>query len=194
MPTNSKIGNADTRGSVGHERLWHRFCNTPTVLSWHEKLPPGGMKDVLETNWSKEGSKNYTKDYIRRTRREFDDNDTRWPGEKYKKPIFDPGKKDGKKDGKGKMPLVKAPFISASLSTEEGLTVEHKAVRKSAAMLCRSETAAGPDYVNVPEGLFCRSKYLGRIFYLCFAVSFSPGDCDSYGCQGHMEVSTRSQK
>lgn len=63
--------------------------------------------------------------------------------------------------------------MAPHLSTEEGLTVEYRSVETSAKVLCDSKTAMGPDYVNVPEGIFCRSEFVSFIALWCALVKFS---------------------
>lgn len=164
MPTLSRTGNIDEKSS--HEMLWDHFCNTPTVLSWHEKLPRGGVNRVLEKDWAKNSGRNYTEDFVKPYQNTY--RKSRKSGETYKPSIPGHSKPDN-----GKEPR-RGAFASLSLvSSEEGLTVEHETVEKSAEMLCNSRTAAGPDYVNVPEGLFCRSKFLVWFSSPCSAFRFA---------------------
>ncbi|KUI63258.1 hypothetical protein VP1G_10403 [Cytospora mali] len=100
---------------------------------------------VLEQDWNKKGHRDYEKDFERLY--EDDHTATRYAGEVYDKPKYGDDKKKHR---------VRRSTTAGLLSYGDGLTVEHEAVEKSAKMLCNSKTAVGPDYVNVPEGYFCR--------------------------------------
>ncbi|KAK7735659.1 hypothetical protein SLS53_007400 [Cytospora paraplurivora] len=148
---------SDLGENATHEELWEHYCNKPTILSWHEAMPEG-VNRILEKDWRKKGTRSYRKDFVRLYENDY--KETRKPGEFYKEPI-----RGGKQGYKGKR-LGTRSNMAPHLSTEEGLTVEYKSVEKSAKMLCDSKTAMGPDYVNVPEGLFCRMSDK-TLFPLC---------------------------
>lgn len=132
-----------------HRDLWDYFCNKPAILGWHEQMPKI-VKNVLEQDMRKTGDRDYDQDYEKLLENDFEGSAD--VGEVYKPPTW------GGKDGKNKN-YMKRSSSASLLSCEEGLTVEHKAVERSAKMLCSSQSSTGPDYVNVPEGLFCRSEY-----------------------------------
>lgn len=155
MPTHSRPSTG-LGENVSHETLWDYYCNTPTILSWHEDVP-GNINSVLEQDWAKKGDRDYRKDFLQLYENSY--KRTRKHGESYTKPIHEPDDNENppKKD-------IHSAFL---VSSDEGLTVEYRAVEKSAEMLCESKTSAGPDYANVPEGLFCRSKSFPEV---CFRV------------------------
>ncbi|KUI64022.1 hypothetical protein VM1G_10793 [Cytospora mali] len=131
--------------STTHKDLWEHYCNKPIVLSWRDVLPNGAEDYVLEQDWNKKGHRDYEKDFERLYKDGH--TSTRYAGEIYDKPRYGDDKKKHR---------VRRSTSAGLLSYGEGLTVEHTAIEKSAKMLCNSKTAVGPDYVNVPEGYFCR--------------------------------------
>lgn len=163
MPTYSQP-QSDLGENATHEELWEHYCNKPTILSWHEAMPEG-VNRILEKDWRKNGTRSYRKYFVRLYKDDY--KETRKPGEFYKQPT-----RGGKQGHKGKS-RGKRSNMAPQLFTEEGLTVEYRAVEKSAKMLCDSKTAMGPDYVNVPEGLFCRSEFVSFIVLWCALVKFS---------------------
>lgn len=199
MPTHSRSnrhvpGKDLVAENVTHEMLWDHLCNTPTVLHWYKELPEDVFKPILETDFGKKGGRDYEKDFKTPSNSSWKGTSDR--GEIYQPPSPDPSKetpspKPSKKPHGGNEPDFRVqpphPGLPPAFlaSSEEGLTVEHKAVAKSAKMLCKSRTAAGPDYVNVPEGLFCRSKSFSQdgLFSCVLTFEFPHGDsviCDLF--------------
>jgi hypothetical protein len=147
LPTHTRPRTAASENAT-YRDLWDYFCNKPAILGWHEEMP-AVVQNVLEKDMGKTGDRDYDKEYEELLENDFEGSAD--VGEVYKPPTW------GGKDDKNKNP-VKRTDSASLLSYEEGLTVEHKAMERSAKMLCSSQSSMGPDYVNVPEGLFCRSK------------------------------------
>lgn len=156
MPTHTYPKKAN-KDNATHEELWEVLCNKPAILSWQQDMPEEA-KDVFEKDLRKQGERDYQADYLDIMEGQGDDppnQSTMDRGEEYVPP--EPPPVEGVK-----INFMKRSDSASPLSTEEGLTVEHKVVERSARELCRSRNSAGPDYVNVPEELFCRSKYSRR--------------------------------
>ncbi|ROV94060.1 hypothetical protein VMCG_08232 [Cytospora schulzeri] len=185
MPTHTRPRQA-VGANATHEDLWDYFCNRPAILSWHKEMPPR-VVDVLEQDLRKRGDKTYASDYLERV---GDDSErSADQGEVYKPPTWGGGG-DGRKQR-----LAKRSSTASPLSVQEGLTVEYMVAERSARTLCSSKSSMGPDYVNVPEGLFCRMSDK-TLFPLC-DFSNAEGlreDCFDVGSQDLVPEGQQLQK
>lgn len=105
------------------------YCNRPAVLSLWEKLPARyKVTTLLETDLDKRAGKTA--------------NDTLRLHDKNR--LVEPGK-----------PSSSRRSVQSS-SHESTVTIAHELAGLSAAALCENGMSMGPDFVNIPEGKFCR--------------------------------------
>lgn len=111
------------------EKAHDCYCNRPAVLSLWEKLPARHkVTTLLETDLDKRAGKTVN-DTLR-----LHDNGR----------LMEPGK-----------PSSSRRSVQSS-SHENTVTIAHDLAGLSAAVLCENGMSMGPDFVNIPEGKFCR--------------------------------------
>ena len=106
------------------------FCNRPAVLSFWETLPSRHkIPSLIVTDLDKRAGKTL--------------NDTQELHKNRK--LMQPGR-----------PSLSSRSRFRPSSHNEGITIAHEVEGFSASELCEDELSMGPDYVNIPEGKFCR--------------------------------------
>lgn len=104
------------------------FCNRPAVLTLWETIPPRHkVPSLLITDLNKTGGKTL--------------NDTM--GLHRKKKLMEPGSPPPRR-------------ARRSPAHEDTVTIAHELAGFSASVLCEAGLSEGPDFVNIPEGKFCR--------------------------------------
>lgn len=111
---------------IAHDCL----CNHPAILSLWETLPPRHkIPSLLETDLSKRGDRT-----LNDTLKLHENNRLKVPGDR--------------------------PSLSSRGSVlpehENTVTIAHELAGLSASVLCENGMSMGPDFVNIPEGKFCR--------------------------------------
>lgn len=106
------------------------FCNHPAVLSLWDALPPRHkIPGMLVTDRTKRGNRT-----LNETLKLHEHNKLMRPG--------------------------RGPSLSSRRSVlpehENTVTIAHELAGLSASVLCKGGMSMGPDFVNIPEGKFCR--------------------------------------
>lgn len=114
------------------ERAHDCFCNRPAVLSLWEELPARHkVPGLLETDLMKRGDKTL--------------NDTM--ALHREKKLMQPGKKPSSSSSRRSLQQPQH---------QDTVTIAHELDGFSASKLCEAGLSMGPDFVNIPEGKFCR--------------------------------------